>query len=172
MAELSEDVERVFRRAQKEVLLRAPLNHTVMNRDQVSDHLPHRDPLLLIDRVTAHDAPGGLIACTYDLARAAPVFSGHFPKVPLYPGVLQVEAIGQAGILAALLQESQEIQSISLTHILSARFLQPVKPGGELEIIAHIMEDGLFLVVIGQCIKDGVICSAAVLSGLVGEATP
>ena len=162
--------EEVYRVAEKRPLTDERPETTLIERAGVEALLPHRDTFLLIDRVTRLDFDGGLVVARYDLGRAADVFAGHFPARPMYPGVLHIEAIGQAGILLAVLAGADEDRptSISLTHVRAARFLRPIGPGGELEIVARIFDDGLFLTVVGQCLVGGEVCSAAALSGLVG----
>jgi 3-hydroxyacyl-[acyl-carrier-protein] dehydratase len=54
---------------------------------------------------------------------------------------------------------------VSLTHILGARLGRPVRPPADVEIVARVMEDGLFRIVVGQCLVAGEICSVAALSG-------
>jgi 3-hydroxyacyl-[acyl-carrier-protein] dehydratase len=139
----------------------------VLDRAAIEALLPYRDPFLLVDRVTHIDLDGGLIAARYDLARAAGVFAGHFPRHPVWPGVLQVEAIGQAGgILYLRLQKSAGIERVALTRILGARFLRPVRPGGDVELVSRVLEDGLFVTVVGQCLQNDSVCSVAALTAL------
>lgn len=166
---ISDELLEVLRRAEKEPLL--PLEERgrgpALDRAAIEALLPHRDPFLLIDRVTALDLERGLIAARYDLARAEGVFAGHFPAFPVWPGVLQVEAVGQAGIILHLRQSGgAALDSVALTHVLGARFIRPVRPGGDVEVLARVLEDGLFFTIIGQCLRDGEICSVAAVSGL------
>lgn len=139
-------------------------------RREIEQLIPHRDPFLFIDRITYVDRRAEVIVCTYDLDRARSIFEGHFPGAPLWPGVLQVEAIGQAGLcLAHLLDETTVDRAeadFGLTHILGARFVRPVNPPGELEIVARILPDGLFNIVVGQCLHHDSICCAAALRGI------
>ena len=170
-AGLSEEALAVFRVAEKRALLEISSEATIMDREAIMALLPHRDPLLLLDRVTHLDRAGSIVAARYDLTRARDVLGGHFPTRPMYPGVLQIEAIGQAGILLGIASgqgDGETVASISLTHVRMARFLKPVTPGADLEIVARIFDDGFFLTVVGQCLQHGVLCSAAALSGLVG----
>ncbi len=167
MSSMSFEGEELYRRAEKAPLTDDRPDVTVLARDAIERLLPHRDPFLLVDRVTRLDG-GELIVARYDLTRARDVLAGHFPARPMYPGVLHIEAIGQAGILLALLAGNERPTSISLTHVRAARFIRPVGPDGELELVARIVDDGLFLTVVGQCFWNGELCSAAALSGLVG----
>ena len=166
---MSEEVRAIFQRAQKEPLIAADARGgpPIMDRDAIAERLPHRDPFLLVDAVTVLDTEGGLVAARYDLGRAANVLAGHFPGQPVWPGVLQIEAIGQAGILAYLAREGGDAPpSVALTHVRGARFIRPVLPGGDVELLARVIEDGLFFTIVGQCIRDGAICSVAAVSGI------
>ncbi len=129
--------------------------------------LPHRDPFLLVDQVTALDREAGLMVACYDIARAAAVLAGHFPGRPLWPGVLQAEAVAQAGCLLLALQRDEPLVEVAATHILGARFVRPITPGAPVEIIVAGAEDGLFYTVVGQCLQRGEVCSATALSAYV-----
>jgi 3-hydroxymyristoyl/3-hydroxydecanoyl-(acyl carrier protein) dehydratase len=142
---------------------------TLDGRD-IEGLLPHRGPLLLIDRIEHVDRATATIVCRYDLERAAPILEGHFPGRPMWPGVLQVEAIGQAGVcLVRLLSEPRsrgEAPRFVLTHILGAEFVRPVTPTGHVQIVARASFDGLFVVLVGQCLQHEVVCCAAAVRGI------
>jgi 3-hydroxyacyl-[acyl-carrier-protein] dehydratase len=173
---LSEEAAAVLAAAE-----RAPLfstDHAVigggsaLDRRAIEAILPHRDPFLFVDEVVDLDKKTGTIRARYELSRAREVFRGHFPALPVFPGVLQIEAIAQAGIvLRALLagEGAGSLDSVALTHVLAARFMRPVTPdkAPQLELAARVLEDGLFFTVVGQCLLGGEICSAAAVSGLV-----
>lgn len=137
---------------------------TLLDRGAVEELLPHRDPFLFVDEVTFLDQDGGLIATRASLARAEAVFAGHFPGHPVWPGVLQVEAIAQAGGLLYLKRSGLAgVPQVALTHILGARFMRPVRPGADLEVVAGVFEDGLFVTIVGQCLQGETVCSLAAL---------
>ena len=161
---LDDETAALFKRAEKHPLHPDPPQTTLLDRHGVEAHLPQRDLLLLVDRVRLWE--GGTIVAGHDLARAGEVFRGHFPGKPLFPGVLQIEAIGQAGVLLHLLGSPERIEAVTLTHVRAARFHRPVEPGEELVLMAQVIEDGLFFTVVGQCLQRGEICSAAAVSGL------
>jgi 3-hydroxyacyl-[acyl-carrier-protein] dehydratase len=168
---LPDEVSALLRGAQREPLLSEAETEatTLLDREAIEARLPHRGRALLLDRVTALDASRRIIAARYTLARGGDVFAEHFPGRPLWPGVLQVEAIGQAGLLLMLEtapEPPSETLTHALTHILWARFARPVGPEGELEIQARVVEDGLFHLVVGQCLKERSVSAVAVLGGL------
>ena len=139
----------------------------ILDRKAIEAVLPHRAPFLFLDRVTALDSGRGLIAARYDLTQAGGVMSGHFPNHPVWPGVRQVEAIAQAGCLLHLTQsEASRPSSVALTHIVAARFMRPIGPRGEVEVLARLVEEGLFAAVIGQCVYDGALCSVAAVQAV------
>ncbi|MGD2069030.1 MAG: hypothetical protein PVI57_10190, partial [Gemmatimonadota bacterium] len=103
-----------------------------LDRVEIRRLIPHRDPFLFVDRITCVDRDSSTIVCRYDLGRGGRLVAGHFPSRPVWPGVLQIEAIGQAGLcLAGLLGEAgwdEAERGVALTHILGARFVRPVTP--------------------------------------------
>ena len=96
--------------------------------------LPHRFPFLLIDRVIEIQRKQRIVAIK-NVTINEPFFAGHFPNLPIMPGVLIVEAIAQAGG-ALLLTEVEDPQGklIMFTGIERAKFRRPVVPGDQLRI--------------------------------------
>ena len=72
-----------------------------LGRDAVERLLPHRDPFLFVDAITAIDLAVPGVAGRRRVNPGDPVFAGHFPGAPVYPGVLQIETVGQLGICLA-----------------------------------------------------------------------
>ena len=96
--------------------------------------LPHRYPLLLIDRVLELKRKERIVAIK-NVTINEPFFNGHFPGLPIMPGVLIVEAIAQAGG-ALLLTEVQDRSDkvMVFTGIERAKFRRPVSPGDQLRL--------------------------------------
>ncbi|MCW7754206.1 3-hydroxyacyl-ACP dehydratase FabZ [Desulfobotulus sp. H1] len=99
----------------------------------IMNYLPHRYPFLLVDRVVSLEV-GKSICAIKNVTANEPYFSGHFPNFPIMPGVLILEAIGQAGgILAyASWPEDQRRFPLFFTGTDRARFRRKVVPGDQL----------------------------------------
>lgn len=176
MRELPPEVGAVFRTAVRRPLLPAGERSTGprLDRRQIEELIPHRDPFLFIDRITRVDPASATIVCRYDLTHAAPILAGHFPDHPVWPGVLHVEAMGQAGLCLLRLMSEGEAgdtrrREVALTHILGARFIRPVVPGDDVEIVTRVAVDGLFTLLVGQCLQRDTVCSVAVVRGIEKE---
>jgi 3-hydroxyacyl-[acyl-carrier-protein] dehydratase len=107
---------------------------TAMDIIDIFHILPHRFPFLLIDRVIEIERKQRIVAIK-NVTINEPFFAGHFPDLPIMPGVLIVEAIAQAGG-ALLLSEVEDRKSklIMFTGIERAKFRRPVVPGDQLRI--------------------------------------
>lgn len=133
---------------------------------EVEGLLPHRPPFLLVDAVTGLDRAGRAVLGRYHVDPADPVFIGHFPGHPVYPGVLQVEAVSQLGLCGlALLSPSPEgpvqVRALKVHHAL---FLAEVAPGATLDLRARLVgDDSLTATVAGQVYAGGVLCSVTVM---------
>jgi 3-hydroxyacyl-[acyl-carrier-protein] dehydratase len=96
--------------------------------------LPHRYPFLLIDRVVELKRKERIVAIK-NVTINEPFFNGHFPGLPIMPGVLIVEAIAQAGGALLLTEVPDRSEKIMVfTGIERARFRRPVSPGDQLRL--------------------------------------
>jgi len=111
-----------------------------MDIHEILEHLPHRYPFLLIDRVLACE-PGKAIHAYKNVTINEPFFTGHFPHHPVMPGVLIMEALAQAaGILSFKTMDSKpDANSVFyFVGIDGARFKKPVMPGDQLHLHVEI----------------------------------
>ena len=111
-----------------------------MDINEVIAHLPHRFPMLLIDRIRELE-PGKCIVALKNVSANEPYFPGHFPHHPIMPGVLILEAMAQAaGILVFRTQgyKPDEKTAYYYVGIDNARFKKPVVPGDQLELDVRI----------------------------------
>ncbi len=135
--------------------------------------LPHRYPFLLVDRVTAL-APGESITAYKNVSISEPVFEGHFPGHPIYPGVMILEGMAQAGGILAFKSMTdvteEEIQNkvVYFMSIDKAKFRKPVKPGDKLEYkISVIKNKGAIWLLKGEAYVDGKLTSEAELKAMI-----
>ena len=107
-----------------------------MDIHQILDYLPHRYPMLLVDRVL-EVIPGERITAVKNVSMNEPFFPGHYPHHPVMPGVLVIEAMAQtAAILSfkTMGSKSDEKSVYYFVGIDNARFKRPVVPGDQLLI--------------------------------------
>jgi 3-hydroxyacyl-[acyl-carrier-protein] dehydratase/UDP-3-O-[3-hydroxymyristoyl] N-acetylglucosamine deacetylase/3-hydroxyacyl-[acyl-carrier-protein] dehydratase len=131
--------------------------------------LPHRPPFLLLDKIEQVDLSGERLRAFRRLPDNDPVFRGHFPDEPVYPGVLLIESITQAAVcLCSLLYASDRANSagtairVRLTHVHHAVYPSSAHPGDELCIQVEMVErDTLNCCFSGQVwVRDRLCCGA------------
>jgi 3-hydroxyacyl-[acyl-carrier-protein] dehydratase len=105
---------------------------------EIQQILPHRYPFLLIDRVIDLTRRERIVAIK-NVTINEPFFQGHFPNLPIMPGVLVVEAIAQAGGALLLTEvEDRDQKLMVFTGIEKARFRRPISPGDQLRIEVEV----------------------------------
>jgi 3-hydroxyacyl-[acyl-carrier-protein] dehydratase len=107
---------------------------TSMDIHEIVDHLPHRYPFILIDRVISMEL-GNEIVALKNVTINEPFFPGHFPYHPVMPGVLIVEAMAQAAAILSFKTMGVKPSDDSVYYfagIDSARFKRPVSPGDQI----------------------------------------
>ena len=105
----------------------------MLDKSQIEEIIPHRDPFLLLDRVTEL-VPGEYAVAEKDVLESLDVFRGHFPGYPVFPGVLQVEALAQAGAVALLANPDNKGKIVLFAAVDDVRFRRPVVPGDVLRL--------------------------------------
>jgi 3-hydroxyacyl-[acyl-carrier-protein] dehydratase len=116
----------------------------ILGPKQIADILPHRFPFLLVDKVIHLDLNASEIIAQKNVTINEEFFQGHFPGVPIMPGVLILEALAQAG--GILVHQKGYIKKIAvLLNVSQAKFRNPVFPGDVLYLHAkglHISNKG------------------------------
>lgn len=147
-------------------------------RRAVEQLLPHRDPFLFVDRITAADLEQRTISGVRRVDPEDPVFAGHFPGAPIYPGVLQLETMGQLAICLGWFLKSGGFDvpaearplDVRALKIHAATFLGEVGPGDELGVQARLLvDDGTTAVSAGQLLSEGRPVAVAVMEMLYVE---
>jgi 3-hydroxyacyl-[acyl-carrier-protein] dehydratase len=111
---------------------------TTLDINEIQRILPHRYPFLLIDRVIDL-TPRQRIVAIKNVTINEPFFQGHFPNLPIMPGVLVVEAIAQAGGALLLTEvEDRDQKLMVFTGIERARFRRPIIPGDQVRIEVEV----------------------------------
>ena len=110
-----------------------------MDIEQIMQLLPHRYPFLLVDRITEY-VPGQYAKGYKNITMNEQFFCGHFPNVPVMPGVLQIEAMAQlSGAIVLTLPQYKEKLAL-FAGIDNARFKRVVKPGDKLEMESELIK--------------------------------
>jgi beta-hydroxyacyl-ACP dehydratase FabZ len=127
--------------------------------------LPHRYPILLVDRVLEME-PGKRIVAVKNVTINEPVFLGHFPGRPVMPGVLLIEGMAQAGGLL-LLHDIPDRQSklLLFASIEEAKFRRPVIPGDQVRYEIEVLRlRSTYCKLAGKALVDGQLAAEAILS--------
>ncbi|TRZ94267.1 MAG: 3-hydroxyacyl-[acyl-carrier-protein] dehydratase FabZ [Rhodocyclaceae bacterium] len=107
-----------------------------MDIHEILDYLPHRYPILLVDRVL-NVVPGEQITALKNVSMNEPFFPGHYPHHPVMPGVLVIEAMAQTAAILAFKTMGSKPDDKSVYYFVgidNARFKKPVGPGDQLMI--------------------------------------
>lgn len=129
-----------------------------MDIHKILEKLPHRYPFLLVDRVLEID-DNVRIKAIKNVSINEPFFQGHFPKRPVMPGVLMLEALAQAAALLVFSSQGTSVEDDSVVYFVGidgARFKRPVEPGDQLvlEVKVDRVKAGIYKF-IAQAFVDG-----------------
>ena len=114
-----------------------------MDIHEILRRLPHRFPIILVDRVLELE-PGRRIVALKNVSINEPVFSGHFPHYPVMPGVLIIESLAQAAAILSFVTFDKRADRNSVYYfagIDKARFKRPVGPGDQLRLEVELLRE-------------------------------
>ncbi len=139
---------------------------------QIQKILPHRYPFLLIDRVT-DIVPNISLIGFKNITIGEQIFQGHFPGHPIYPGVMILEGMAQAGGILAfqsmdMTEEEAANKVVYFMSIDGAKFRAPVRPGDRLEYRMNVVKNkGAIWVLSGKAYVDDTLVSEAELKAMI-----
>ena len=145
---------------------------TMLDIRRVMAALPHRYPMLLVDRVEAID-PDRSIRAIKAVSINEPFFQGHFPGRPIMPGVLIVEALAQAaGVLAVeSLGLANSGKLVYFMAIEAAKFRLPVEPGVLLQLdVEFVQKRATVCKFTGRASVDGKLAAEASFTAMIADA--
>lgn len=142
---------------------------TVLDSTQIQEIIPHRYPMLLIDRIEELE-PGKRAVSLRNVTAHEEVFQGHFPGNPVMPGVLIVEAMAQTGAVALLSLDEFKGKTAYFGGIKSAKFRKVVRPGDQM-VIEVILEKIRGSVGLGKAVArvDGKKACTAEITFMIGD---
>ncbi len=146
-------------------------NIVTMNIEQIMQILPHRFPFLLVDRVV-ECKPGESIRAYKNVTADEPFFQGHFPGVPIMPGVLILEALAQTGglLAASSIEGSLSDKLFLFTGLDGVKFRKQVIPGDRLDLECANLRMKLRLCKLdAHAYVDGKLACEAVITAALGE---
>ena len=139
----------------------------------IQEILPHRYPFLLVDRVTEIEE-GKSIKAYKNVSISEPVFEGHFPGHPIYPGVMIIEGMAQAGGVLAFKSASEAEQEAAKNKVVyfmsidKCKFRNPVRPGDRLEYRLEVIKHrGNIWVLDGKAYVDETLVAEAELKAMI-----
>lgn len=154
----------------------------LLNKEQVMQFLPHREPFLFVDSVESVTLPEGVkiskgeafakdlvgtkVVAHFEVKADLEILKGHFPGNPILPGVIQVEMMAQAGAFVSMALNNMSIEGVNVETLLlgadSSRFRKPIVPGMKLQIETTMVKSrGQIASYDCEIYSDGVLVSEA-----------
>ncbi len=141
----------------------------MMEAEDILRLLPHRFPMLLVDRILELDTEAISIVTLKNVAHNEPFFTGHFPDMPIMPGVLIIEAMAQSALLCIFGGNIVDPRSDFLfAGIEEAKFRRAVRPGDQLRIeMKTVRRRNTYWKIEGKALVDGEMAAEAVITAVV-----
>jgi len=141
----------------------------VFDINEILKMMPHRYPFLLVDRVTEYDPDNNRIVAYKNITYNEPCFTGHFPDRPVFPGVLIVEAMAQAGCMLLMARGlDPQKKLVFFMTMNNVKFRKPVIPGDTLVMSLEMTRFRLNTAqLVGKATVNGVVVAEAELSAAV-----
>ena len=111
----------------------------LLNKEQIKQIIPHRDPFLLIDEIEEMEAGKRVVAKKF-IAPDSFWFAGHFPEHPVTPGVLTIEMLAQAGAVCVLSMPEHRGKIAFFAELDKAKFRRPVLPGDTVRLEVEMLK--------------------------------
>ena len=142
----------------------------VMDIKEIQSIIPHRYPMLLIDRVVEIE-PLKRIVAIKNITVNEEVFEGHFPGAPVFPGVMIIEAMAQTGAVLLFREiPNREEKLLYFTGIEEARFRRPVVPGDQLRLEATVLKYRMgYAKLRAEATVDGQVVAEATITSVLAD---
>ena len=144
---------------------------TIFDINQIKEMIPHRYPFLLVDRIIEH-APGESAVGLKNVTMNEPQFMGHFPQIPVMPGVLIIEAMAQTAAIVVVdtLENKSAGNLVYFMTIDEARFRKPVVPGDTMHIrVTKVQSRKTVWKFKGEAFVGDTLCAEATFAAMIVE---
>lgn len=142
----------------------------MLGQQEIQKYLPHRFPFLLVDRILELEKDKRIVGIK-NVTINEPFFTGHFPEIPVMPGVLIIEAMAQvAGILAMESMGREETKVAYFMGIDKAKFRKPVVPGDQIRFEMEVLKHrGKIWRLKGNAYVDDALVAEAEVQAMIGD---
>ena len=145
---------------------------SVMECSEIMKLLPHRFPMLMVDRVVELDSEKRIVAIK-NISADEPCFQGHFPGFPIFPGVLQLEAMAQTGGILITKRAGGQRRIPLFMSIDNAKFRKMIVPGDQMRIeVEFSVIRAKVARFHGRILVDGALASEADLMCMITDQEP